>query len=108
MSENVEAWTGGLFQDPSSGVASSVFPKFHPGFNAANAAEAEIGVKAAVHDAPVVAVAMLDELKEVVGVDMGLEVIDVLLKVEDGLVDVLKVVATDVLETAPVPGIHCE
>jgi len=105
MSAKVEGWTGGLFQDPSSGVASSVFPKFHPGFNAANAADAEIGVNAAVHDALVVAVAMLDELKEVDGVVIGLEVIVVLLRVEEDLIDVLKVVAD---EDEPVPGIHCE
>ena len=35
-------------------------PKFHPGFNAANAAEAVTGVKAAVHDCIAVGVAMLE------------------------------------------------
>ena len=35
-------------------------PKFHPGFNAANAADAVTGVKAAVHDCIAVEVAMLD------------------------------------------------
>ena len=35
-------------------------PKFHPGFNAANAAEAVTGVEAAVHDCIAVEVAMLD------------------------------------------------
>lgn len=82
-----------------------MFPKFHPGFNAANAADAEIGVNAAVQDAPVVAVATLDELKEVDGVVIGLEVVVVLLRIEDVLIDVLKVVAD---EDEPVPGIHCE
>jgi hypothetical protein len=46
---NVPATTGGLFQEPSSGIASRVFPKFHPGFSAAMAAEAVTGVNAAVH-----------------------------------------------------------
>lgn len=49
MSANVEATTGGLFHEPSVGIASSVFPKFHPGFSAANAADAVIGVKGVVH-----------------------------------------------------------
>lgn len=48
--EKVPAATAGLFQDPSSGTASNVFPRFHPGLNAANAAKALTGVKAAVHD----------------------------------------------------------
>jgi hypothetical protein len=45
ISANVEATTGGLFHDPSVGMASRVFPRFHPGSNAANAADAVIGVK---------------------------------------------------------------
>ena len=48
ISLKVTAFTGGLFQDPSSGVASRVFPKFHPGLNAAKAADAETGVKVPV------------------------------------------------------------
>lgn len=31
---------GALFHDPSSGTASSVFPRFHPGLRPANAAAA--------------------------------------------------------------------
>jgi hypothetical protein len=31
----VAATTGALFHDPSFGMASSVFPRFHPGFRAA-------------------------------------------------------------------------
>ena len=46
--EKVVACTGGLFHDPSLGTASRVFPKFHPGFNDAKAAEAVTGVKVEV------------------------------------------------------------
>jgi hypothetical protein len=54
MLENTEGTTGGLFHDPSSGVASSVFPRFQPGFRALNAADAVTGVKVPVQvDDPV-------------------------------------------------------
>lgn len=48
-SSKVAATTGGFFQSPSVGVASRVFPRFHPGFKAATKADAEIGVKVPVH-----------------------------------------------------------
>jgi hypothetical protein len=105
MSANVEATTGGLFQDPSSGVASSVLPKFQPGLRAANAAEAVMGVKVPVQEDVAVAETELDE-------DFDVEE-----DFEDALAIVDKVVATELdllvelddllvaLELA-VPGTH--
>jgi len=63
ISSNVAGTTGGLFQEPSFGTASRVFPRFQPGFKPANAADAETGVKAAVHElaAVVEAAALLVE-----------------------------------------------
>ena len=96
MTARVEASTGALFHDPSLGTASRVLPKFHPGFNAANAADAVTGVKAAVHDCTAVGVAIVEvfEVETIV------------------LVCVLSVVAvedrTEVLGVAigPAPGMH--
>jgi hypothetical protein len=48
ISEKVMGWTGGLFQEPSVGIASRVLPRFHPGFSPANAALAVIGIKGVV------------------------------------------------------------
>jgi hypothetical protein len=48
ISAKVMGWTGGLFQEPSVGVASRVLPRFHPGFSPANAALAVIGMKGVV------------------------------------------------------------
>jgi hypothetical protein len=45
MSSNVLSTTGGLFQLPSVGIASSVLPTFQPGLRAARKAEAVIDVK---------------------------------------------------------------
>jgi hypothetical protein len=92
--------TGALFHEPSSGTASSVFPKFQPGFNAANAADAATGVKAAVHDpaAVVVPATVEDVLLEV-----GTAVVALLV-----LALVLKVVPAEVADVAAVPGTHCE
>lgn len=80
-----------------------MFPRFHPGFNAANAAEAVTGVNAAVHEDWTVEVAVelvFDD--EVVDVDVvGLNVVDEVLD----FVVVVNVVGTDVVA---VPGTHCE
>jgi hypothetical protein len=62
-SSNVAATTGALFQDPSSGTASKVFPKFHPGLMAATYALAEMDLKVVVHD-PVGAADVVDDLVE--------------------------------------------
>ena len=99
--------TAGLFQDPSSGTASNVFPRFHPGFNAANAAEAVTGVNAAVQADWTVEVAaelvFEDEVMDVIGLEVvevvGIEVADVVLD----FVVVVRVVGTVVVA---VPGIH--
>ncbi len=44
IASKVDGTTGGLFQDPSVGVASSVLPKFHPGLRRANASVADMGL----------------------------------------------------------------
>jgi hypothetical protein len=55
----VDATTGALFQDPSSGTASRVFPRFQPGCRAETKLAAEIALNVPVHDDPVaVAVAV--------------------------------------------------
>jgi hypothetical protein len=105
---NVPATTGGLFQEPSSGIASRVFPKFHPGLRAAIAAEAVTGVKAAVQ-APCV-VEDIDEVvlevDEILLVDLDVVLVVIGLEVEllDVVFEVLvvKVVGADVA----VPGTH--
>lgn len=105
--EKVAGVTAGLFQDPSSGTASNVFPRFHPGFNAANAAEAVTGVNAAVQADWTVEVAaelvFEDEVMDVIGLEVvdvvGMEVADVVLD----FVVVVRVVGTVVVA---VPGIH--
>ena len=55
MSSNVLATTGGLFQDPSVSTASSVLPRFQPGFRAEKKVWAVTGVKEVVvgHFTPV-------------------------------------------------------
>ena len=107
----MEAITGGLFHDPSSGIASRVFPKFHPGFRAANAADAVTGVNVPVQDDEAVAETELDELFDVD------EDFDVEEDFEEVVVLVERVVATELdllvelvallvtLELA-VPGTH--
>ena len=97
----MEATTGGLFHDPSSGIASSVLPKFHPGLRAANAAEAVIGVKVPVQDdVPVAEAELDDEVEE----DFDVE------DFEEVLVLVDSVVATEldllVAVVLAVPGTH--
>jgi len=62
-SSNVDATTGALFQEPSFGTASRVFPKFHPGLIAATYVLAETGLKVAVHD-PVGEAVVEEELEE--------------------------------------------
>lgn len=48
-SSKVDDTTGGLFHEPSSGVASSVFPRFHPGLRLATKSAAEMGVNVPAH-----------------------------------------------------------
>lgn len=48
-SPKVSGVTGGLFQESSFGKDSRLFPRFHPGVNAANASDAVIGVNDVVH-----------------------------------------------------------
>lgn len=95
ISEKVDATTGALFQLPSVGIASSVFPKFHPGLRAAKAAEALIGVKVPLQAAAAVPVATT-----------------LLLVLEAFTEEVLVAsvvcveVADDAIEELAVPGIH--
>jgi hypothetical protein len=107
IAENVAGTTGGLFQDPSFGVASSVLPRFHPGFRPANAAEAVTGVKAAVQ-----APAVVDDADVLVLVADEVFVLEVAFEVElEVLADVERVVALLVeveLDVVPVSGIHWE
>lgn len=91
-SVKVEATTGGLFQEPSLGVASRVFPRFQPGWSAATKSEAEMALNAPVQVAApaevvvcvavelVVAFSVVDvaELVVVVVVTELLDVVDVL------------------------------
>lgn len=55
ISANVDACTGALFHEPSVGVASRVFPRFQPGFSAANATEAVSELKVPGQVVPVAA-----------------------------------------------------
>lgn len=105
---NVPATTGGLFQEPSSGVASRVFPKFHPGLSAAIAAEAVTGVNAAVQPACTVEDTdeVLLEVDEILVVDLELEVVIVVVGFEVELDEVFVVRVVDAELAAP--GIHWE
>jgi hypothetical protein len=60
ISAKIMGWTGGLFQEPSVGIASRVLPRFHPGFSPANAALAVIGMKGVVQTFVADGDAMLD------------------------------------------------
>ncbi len=86
ISTSVASVTGGLFQDPSSGTASSVFPRLQPGFNPANAADAVIGVNVAVHACEEVLLAVLVEDGKHVVVPPRSDDVDelVVVLVEDG------------------------
>lgn len=110
--EKVAATTGGLFHDPSSGVASRVFPRFHPGLSAAYAAEAVTGVKAAVQ-APVAVVDdllvdedLVDEDEDVLVDDVDLELLVLVFVVK--VVAVLDALVLLVLDAEAVPGTHWE
>lgn len=95
---NVDATTGTLFQDPSPGTASRVFPKFQPGCRAETKLEAEIALKVPLQTAP------LELAEEVCAV-----VFVVVVKVVAVAVVVARVVVTaDVVVVAPVvvPGRH--
>jgi hypothetical protein len=60
ISAKVIGWTGGLFQEPSVGIASRVFPKFHPGFSPANASAAVRGKNGVVQTFVAAADAVLE------------------------------------------------
>jgi hypothetical protein len=97
-----------LPQSPSSGVASSVFPKFHPGLSPATAADAVTGVKVAVHPETSVAEATVedDELEIWLVEELDvctLEEVDVC-KPEEVDVATIKELELEV----PVPGRHWE
>lgn len=102
-----------MFHDPSFGIASRVFPKFHPGFNAFTAAEAVTGVNAG--HAPEVVPAAVVVVATVVGTRVVEEVlIDVVVVLTD-VVEVLMVVTAAVVvllvvaaEDGAVPGTHWE
>jgi hypothetical protein len=84
-------------------MASRVLPKFHPGFRAANAADAEIGVNVDVQDVEVAEA----ELEDAVEVDEDVSVEE---DIDEVLVCVDSVVAIDddllaTLELAA-PGTH--
>lgn len=88
-----EATTGGLFQLPSVGMASSVFPKFHPGFKASKRAWAVIGVKVE----PAQAAAEVPVAVALVMTDVELfEIVESVVGVADASVELI------------VPGIHWE
>lgn len=48
-SSNVSDVTGGLFHESSFGKDSRLFPRFHPGVKAVNAADAVRGVNVVAH-----------------------------------------------------------
>ena len=87
-----------LFQDPSSGTASRVFPRFQPGCRAETKLEAEIALKTPVQTAPVaVAVAVCAVVLVVVVNVVAAVVVVALVVVTSDAVVVLLIV---------VPGIH--
>lgn len=86
----------------SSGIPSSVFPKFHPGFMFAMNDEAEIDVKAVGQAAAVELVD--DELTAVVLVLLVVVNVVAVLEVLDR--EVVDEVVDEVV--AAVPGTHCE
>ncbi len=93
--------TGTLFHDPSSGTESREFPRFQPGFNPAKAAEAVIGVNAAVQVCEVVPLAA-------VLVEVWIDEV-VVVCAEDVVDPAAEVLITDeelVIELLPVPGRH--
>lgn len=96
IAAKVDALTGALFHESSLGTESSPFPKFHPGFKAANAEEAVTGVKAAVQDCTAVGVVIVEVWE--VGTPVLVFVLSVV--AVEGLADV------EVGATGPVPGIH--
>lgn len=98
IESKVEGTTGALFQSPSFWTASSVLPRFQPGFKEAMYAEALTGVNVPVHLT----------LPLVVGVEVG--VVEVDGGVEVVIVDKVEldvVIEAEVDEVA-VPGTHWE
>lgn len=103
-SANVDATTGALFQDPSSGVASSVLPRFQPGCRWATKSGAEMGLKdpaqlSAVGVAVEVAVVVVD-------VAMVVALVVVVVVVVVPVVVALPAVVVDIVRVVAVPGTH--
>lgn len=104
-SVKVEATTGGLFQEPSLGVASRVFPRFHPGCSAATKSDAEMALNVPVQ------VAAAEEVVVCVAVEVVVVVVVVLNVVEVAELVVVVVVVTELLDVVialvvAVPGTH--
>jgi hypothetical protein len=68
ISAKVMGCTGGLFQEPSVGIASRVFPRFHPGFSPANASLAVIGTKGVVQIFVAATEAVLDRAVDMLAI----------------------------------------
>ena len=93
MAGNIRA----LFHDPSVGMASSVFPKFHPRFKPANTADAVTRVKCPGQE-DTGAEAELDEVFDVEeDYDMLLVLVDSVVATEIALLLILELA---------VPGTH--
>jgi hypothetical protein len=86
----VSAVTRGLFQDPSSGIASKVLPTFQPGLIAAIYSAAVIGSKDPVHSTAVC-------------VGAAVEVLELVSRLEEDVLVGLTVVVDE-----SEPGTHCE
>lgn len=103
-SVKVEATTGGLFQEPSLGVASRVFPRFQPGWRAATKSDAEMALNVPVQ------VAAPEEVVVCVAVELVVVVV-VVFSVVDVAELVVVVVVTELLDVVvalvvAVPGTH--
>jgi hypothetical protein len=99
----VEATTGGLFQEPSFGVASRVFPRFQPGWSAATKSDAEMALNVPVQ------VAAPEEVVVCVADELVVIVVVVFSVVDEA--ELVVVVVTELLEVVvalvvAVPGTH--
>lgn len=109
-SSNVLSTTGGLFHDPSLGIASSVLPRFHPGLMALTKSAAETSAKVPGHaDGAALALALAEEDEDLAEVVDCAEldaraVLDVIVTVGLEVVVVRRVVGEGEL----VPSRHCE
>jgi hypothetical protein len=98
--------TGALFQDPSSGVASRVLPKFQPGWRAATKSVADMELKDPVQLATV-EVAVCVTVVVVVVVVVAVVVVDEAMALVS-IVVVFEIVAVAVMVmlVVAVPGTH--